>query len=160
MTVNRDRETGLLESDSFLDALSREVGDASMRGEPYSVIVCYPQRFSDERLAEVVQTAASCVRELIRDQDVAGRLADDVIAIGMPNTDSDGARVLTYRMKGDLAIKTQRLRTSVWEAGHASLPDDGLTATELLEYAYQAAQQGRTPRTPGSELPPIPLGLD
>jgi GGDEF domain-containing protein len=155
-----DAETGLLESDSFLDHLTREVGNASMRGEPYSVIVCYPQRFSDERLTEVVQAAAACVRELVRDQDIAGRLAEDVIAIGLPNTPPDGARVLAYRLKGDLAIKTASLRTSVWESGHASLPDDGITATDLLEMAYDAAKHGRAARVPGSELPPIPLGFD
>jgi hypothetical protein len=128
MTV-KDVETGLLESDYFLDFLSKEVGNASMRGEPYSVIVCYPQRFS-------------------------------VIAIGLPNTSPDGARVLTYRLKGDLAIKTSHLRTSVWEAGYACLPDDGLTGTELLEVAYDGAKHGRDARIPGGELPPIPLGFD
>jgi GGDEF domain-containing protein len=131
-----------------------------MRGEPYSVIVCYPQRFSDERLVEVVQAAAACVQELLRDNDVVGRLAEDVIAIGLPDTPLEGARVLTYRLKGDLAMKTAHLRTSVWEAGFACLPDDGLTASELLEVAYGAAKHGRTARVPGSELPPIPLGLE
>ncbi|MEX1255325.1 MAG: diguanylate cyclase [Dehalococcoidia bacterium] len=159
MTV-KDVDTGLLDSEYFLDFLSKEVGNASMHGEPYSVIVCYPQRFSDEHLIEVVQAAAACVRELLRDEDVVGRLAEDVIAIGLPNTAPDGARVLTYRLKGDLAIKTSHLRTSVWEAGYACLPDDGLTGTELLEVAYDGAKHGRDARVPGSELPPIPLGFD
>jgi GGDEF domain-containing protein len=155
-----DIETGLLASESFLELLTREVGNASMKGEPYSVIVCYPQHFSDERLDEVVRAAAACVQELLRDHDVVGRLAEDVLALGLPDTTPEGARVLTYRLKGDLALQTAHLRASVWQAGYASLPDDGLTATELLEVAYEAAKHGRTARTPGSELPPIPLGLD
>ncbi len=156
----RDSETGLFDSENFIRLVGYDLVSAAKQEQPYSVIVCFPQHFSDEHLDELVKAAAKCVQALVRDHDLAGRLAEDVLAIGLPNTAAEGARVLAYRLKGDLAAKTAHLRSSVWETGYACLPDDGTEATDLLEAAYQSAKHERDARAPGSELPRIPLGLD
>jgi len=154
-----DPETGLFASEHFQALLDEQVKSAARQGVHYSVVVCFPQHFSDERSVDAVRAAAVFLKELLRDDDVAGRLDEEILAIGLPNTTVTGARVLTYRLKGDLAARTAHLQVSVWEAGLACLPEDGLTAEELLQTAVDTAKQGRKPRVPGTELPPIPLGF-
>jgi diguanylate cyclase (GGDEF)-like protein len=154
-----DPETGLFAGEHFQWLLGEQVKTAALQGVPYAVVVCYPQGFSDERGSDVVRTAAAFIKDLVRDDDLAGRLGEETLAIGLPNTSETGARVLTYRVKGDLAARTGHLRASVWEAGMACMPEDGLTAEELLQTALDRAKQGRRARSPGSDLPPIPLGF-
>ena len=146
MTKNadhRDPDTGFLDEEHFLQRLEQVIERADRAGRWYSIVVCTPQRLPGEGVVDVVQTAAECIRALIRDEDLAGRLAEDVLAVGLPDTSPDGARVFAYRLQGDLRLCSYRLRSTIWELGHATLDEDGETWREVLFAAVDAATSRR-----------------
>lgn len=134
---------GLLPSPELELALAADVERAAEGGRSYAIVACMPQRLFDEGDA-VIEAAAACLRDLLRDDDISGLLGDDqCLVIGLPDTALDGARVLAYRLKSDLALRTGRLGTTVWMAGYACLPDDGTTAEALLRAARRAVAGSR-----------------
>jgi GGDEF domain-containing protein len=138
-----DPDTGLWTREYFKRQLAREVERAAREGYAYAVIACAPQQLPGEQVVDVVQVAAACVRNLLRTEDLAGRLTRDALAMGLPETDAAGARVLAFRLKSDLRLRTAHMKTTLWEAGFASLPEDGSTAEELLKAAIEAARNSR-----------------
>ena len=139
----RDPDTELWSSESFEGLLAVEVQQAAREGRLYAVIACVPQQLAGEHVADVVRVAASCVLDLLRTGDLAGRLSHEILAIGLPDTDADGARVLVHRLKSDLRLRTAHLRNTVWEAGFACLEEDGTTSEGLLQAAIEAARGQR-----------------
>jgi len=135
-----DRETGLLASLHFEEELRKQFLETLSQGQPYAVVACSPQQLPGERLPEVAKAAAACVRSLVRESDIAGRLEDDTLVIGLPDTEASGARVLAHRLKSELGLKTARLGSTKWQAGFASTPEDGLTPDELLAAAIEHAK--------------------
>lgn len=138
-----DPDTGLYSRESFKRRLAGEVAHAAREARPYSVIACVPQQLPGEHLADIVQAAAACIRNVVRDEDLAGRLKDDTLAIGLPETGVDGARVLAHRLTSELRLRTAHLRSTIWQAGFACLPEDGSTAEALLHAAIEAAKESR-----------------
>ena len=129
--------------DQFLERLRLEVEDAASSGRPYAVLAFIPQHLPDEDVTDVFGIASERVLDVVRDGDLAGRVGDDVLAVGMRETDLTGARIFGHRLQSDLGRRSARLRTAVWETGVASLPDDGLIAEKLLDAAIDAARNRR-----------------
>lgn len=142
MTI-QDLDTWLYTSREFRRRLAEEVERAAGEGRPYTVVACVPQHLPGEGVSDIVRVAAGCVRNLVRHDDLAGRLDDEILAIGLPDTGADGARVFCYRLQGDLRLRSYHLRNTVWDAGFACLPEDGSTAPELLRAAIRAARTRR-----------------
>ena len=138
-----DINTGLFEKQDFLRLLVGEVGDALREGRPYAILAVVPQHFPHEDMTDVVRVAASCVRELVRDGDLAGHADDLILAIGLYNGDRTAANILSQRLQGDLRLRSFHLRSTIWETGVACLPEDGITAQELLEASIIAARMRR-----------------
>lgn len=143
MTTTQDLDTGLYTSEEFERRLTEELKHAARDGRPYAVLACVPQHLPGEGVADVVEAATASVRSLVRKSDLAGRLGDEILAIGLPGTTATGARALAHRLQGDLGLRSNHLRNTVWEAGFACLPEDGLTTLALLPAAVEAARTRR-----------------
>ena len=138
-----DIRTGLHQKEDFMRLLARDIERAKAEGHAYTVGAVVPQHLPGEGVGDIVAAASGCLRELLRDGDLGGRLDDEVLAMGLPFTDSAGAKVVSYRLQSDLRLKSFHLRTTAWEAGTATLGEDGETAGELLAAAIDAAKTRR-----------------
>lgn len=145
-----DLATGLYPKADFERQLGREL-NAAIAGEAnFAVIAVVPRLLPGEAVPQVLRAAANCVRNLIRDDDVAGHLDGDVLAIGLPNCDKVNADALAFRLQSDLRM-SGRLRNTNWEVGVACLPENGSTMEELLAAAIDVARNRR--RTLASATP-------
>ncbi|MGB2693927.1 MAG: hypothetical protein WBD55_01930 [Dehalococcoidia bacterium] len=121
--------------------------DAAADGrEHYAVIVCFPQKMFGEDVADVLHAAEPALRGVLRSDDLTGRISDDLLVVGVRGTTPDNVRSLSYRLKGDLRLRTAHVRQTVWETGFASMPEDGGTAEELLATAVLAGRNARFSR--------------
>ena len=138
-----DLATGLYTKKDFEKQLDLELRVATVQRVPIAVLAAVPQHLPGEGVAEIVRAAANCVRELLRDDDVAGHLGEEILAVGLLNCDRTNADVLAFRLQSDLRLRSQHLRNTNWEIGVACLPDDGGTAEELVATAIDAARNRR-----------------
>jgi hypothetical protein len=135
--------TGLFSKADFERQLEIELGVAKARDTEYAVIVAVPQHLPGEGVADVVRTAAHCVRGVLRDDDIAGHLEDEILAVGLQGCDPVNADALAFRMQGDLRLCSHHLRNTNWEVGVACVGRDGSTRDELLDAAIGAARNRR-----------------
>lgn len=138
-----DIATGLYEKADFLRLIGEDIARAKAEDRCYSVLAVVPQHLPGENVRDIVEVAAACLQDLMRDNDLAGKLDDDVLALGLRDTDSVEAGVVSFRLQGDLRLKSYHLRNTVWEPGVASLNDNGQTTEELLKAAIEAAKNRR-----------------
>jgi hypothetical protein len=129
--------------EDFSHLLASAIAQALEQGEAYAVLALVPQRLPDEDVGSVVQVAAECVDKLVRDDDLAGYLEGETIAVGLRHGDRTAAQVFAHRLRGDLGLRSFHLRSTIWETGSAVLPDDGTTADELIDVAIDAARNRR-----------------
>src|SRR3990167_10249214 len=122
--TNVDLATGLFTKQDFLRLLAGEVAVAAHTGRPYAVLAVVLQHFPDEDMTDVVRIAAACVRDLVREDDLAGHVDGEIIAIGLHNGERTSAAILAQRLQGDLRLRSFHLRSTLWEIGTAFLPDD------------------------------------
>jgi hypothetical protein len=157
--AKRNSDNGFLAEEAFLKTLEFEMGVADREERWYSIVICAPQALPGEGVADIVHVAEECIGKLVRDGDIAGRLEGDLLAVGLPDTGPDGARVFAYRAQGDLRMCSYKLRNTIWEASHATLPEDGETWREVLDAAIASV---RTRRQRFAEAPhgaPLPIIL-
>ncbi len=123
--------------------LTREVEQAAKAQRPYAVLACVPQGLPGETASDVVSVAAECVLDLVREQDMPGIAGRDIVVLGLAETDAAGAQATAHRLQNELTLRSTPLRNTVWESGFACLPEDGLTAGELLDAAIRSARTRR-----------------
>ena len=121
------------------ERLMAEVERAIALQEPYAIVASAPQVLPGEEISEVIQVAARCARDLVREGDVVGLLDGDIIAVGLSGTTPNLARVFAYRLQADLRLRTYALRNTVWETAFACLPQDGESSKDLLQTAIERA---------------------
>jgi len=138
-----DIGTGLYLEEDFLHLLSQDIEKANQEGRPYTVIAVVPQHLPGEGIDDIIDVAANCLRAFLRDDDLGGRLDGEALAMGLPDTDATEAKVVSYRLQGDLRLRSFHLRNTVWEPGIATLGEDGSTAQELVAAAIEAALSRR-----------------
>jgi len=138
-----DIGTALYEKEDFLRLLGEDIARAKEEGRCYSVLAVVAQHLPGENVRDIVEVAAGCLQDLMRDNDLVGRLDDDVLALGLRDTDSVEAGVVSFRLQGDLRLKSFHLRNTVWEPGVASLGENGETTKDLLNAAIEAAKNRR-----------------
>ncbi len=119
------------------------VARAAAAGEPYTVVACVPQQLSGEELAPVIEACAQHVGEIVRDDDIVGLLDNEVLMVGLRETGTVAARVFAYRLQGDLRLRSQPIRNTVWETAFATMPQDGGSAEELASAAVEGAKNRR-----------------
>ena len=136
-------DTELWASEQFRRRIAGRVERAALDGERFSVVACIPRHLPNEDGADIVQMAADSVQELVRKEDLAGRLTSEGLAVALPETGAAGARALAHRLKNNLSLRSAHLRSTLWEAGYASLPENGATPEELLRAALESAKSSR-----------------
>ena len=124
--------------------LTREVEQAARAQRPYAVLACVPQSLPGEITADAVNAVAECVVGFVREQDIPGMAGRDIVVLGSAETDAAGAQALAHRLQNELTLRSTPLRNTVWESGFACLPEDGLTAEELLDAAIRSARTRRS----------------
>jgi GGDEF domain-containing protein len=142
-TAKTETAGGLFAKQDFLRILTGEVAAALRAGRPYTIVAVAPQHFPGEDITDIMRIAAACVRELVRDDDIAGHVEDDIVAFGLYSGDCTSAAILAQRLTSDLRLRSFHLRNTLWEMGHACLPEDGSTAQELLAAAIDKAKTRR-----------------
>ena len=116
---------------------------AAASEEPYTVVACVPQQLSGEDLAPVIEACAEYVHNLVRDDDIVGLLDDEILMVGLRETGTVAARVFAYRLQGDLRLRSQPIRNTVWETAYATMPQDGDSADEVVLAAIDGAKNRR-----------------
>ena len=138
-----DLRTALYIDEDFERALSEDMTRAAAEGLPYCVVACVPQRLPGEDVSNTVPSVAKASRSVVREADLAGLLGGEIMAVGLPDTGPADAQIVAYRLQGELGLRSARVRTTVWEAGIACLPDDGRLSDQLLGAAIDAARTHR-----------------
>ena len=134
---------GLYAGEAYALKLKRAVEEAAESQRPYTVLACVPQNLPGENTADIVNVVGRCILGLIRDGDLPGIVGRDIVALGLAETDAAGAQVLAHRLQNELTLRSTPLRHTIWESGFACLPEDGLTAAELLDAAIRSARTRR-----------------
>jgi GGDEF domain-containing protein len=138
-----DLATGLYTKADFEQHLGHQLSSATERESVYAVIAVVPRLLPGEQIDAGLRVAANCVRDMIRDDDIAGHMDGDILAIGLGDCDRVHADALAFRLQSELRMARQSLRNTNWEVGVACLPDDGSTSAELLAAAIDMARNRR-----------------
>lgn len=157
--ANSDALTDLASRRHFMEALAREVERADRYGRALSLVLLDLDHFKRVNDTwghatgdEVLKDAAFAVRAVCRDIDVPARLGGEELVILLPETDTEGARVVAERLRARLREaehvspdgKTFRVTASI---GVASFGSDADTDKALLRRAdealYAAKRAGR-----------------
>jgi diguanylate cyclase (GGDEF)-like protein len=144
--------TGMINQRGFYEALRRERERASRLNTPLTLAYVdlddfklvndrFDHRTGDSVLAAVGQT----LRRSIRDIDLAGRLGGDEFCLLLPNTDSEGARVLLEKVK---EILLGVMESSHWPVtfsiGAVTFLQPVKAAAEMINAADRAMYAAKT----------------
>ncbi len=116
---------------------------AAVGGEPYTIVAGVPQRLPGEDIAQVIEACGQHAHGLVRDDDIVGLLDSEILVVGLRETGTVAARVFAYRLQGDLRLRSQPIRNTVWETAYATMPQDGDSAEELTLAAIHGAMNRR-----------------
>lgn len=138
-------ERQLAANEPLIGALLDALDAAAAARQRFALIVCYPQKIEDEDVRDLLRAAEPALREVLRAEDLSGCLSSDLLVVGLTGPEPDTVRALAFRLKSDLRLHTAHVRPAVWEAGFATMPEDGGTLEELLTKALQVAKHVRVP---------------
>ena len=155
----RDGLTGLYNRREFEKRLNEEVHRARRYDEVLTVLMLDVDHFKDvnDRYGhqtgdEALVTVADLIRLNVRPVDVTCRYGGEELAVILPETDANGARIVAERIRGNIAeslittLQGYTIHVTV-SIGLATFPRDGDTGTGLVSAAdqalYAAKQDGR-----------------
>lgn len=154
-----DALTGIFNRRRFTEVLRREVATSRRYKVPLSLLLFDVDKFKqvndtdghaagDETLKRIADILAASIREV----DVCARYGGDELALLLPHTDAEPARIVADRVRAKLALAAGSFRGAAAEVtlsvGIASTSDPGITTPEeLVEAAdralYDAKRAGR-----------------
>jgi diguanylate cyclase (GGDEF)-like protein len=153
-----DELTGLANRREILHALDWLIGAARRSGRPLSVAVLDIDHFKRVNDVhghpagdEVIRRVAHLAVEIMRDQDLVGRLGGEEFVIAMPNTDLEHARLACERLRlalGELSIllptgSAVAVTLSTGVTQFSGSEDRTQLIARADEALYSAKQQGR-----------------
>jgi diguanylate cyclase (GGDEF)-like protein len=128
-----DDLTDLANRRRFMDALRQEVARSARLEVPLSLVLFDLDHFKqiNDRCGhqagdDVLRSAASVIRERVRETDLAARVGGEEFAVILPGTDRDGAVSLAENLRRDLADRVV-------------VPDDEITLTASFGVAEHQA---------------------
>lgn len=154
-----DDLTRLYNSSFLSSALHRETRRTSRTGNPLSLLFIDLDNFNTVNDSHghldgsrVLVESAQLIQRSARETDIVARFGGDEFVVVLPDTGSEGARVVAERVRGNFA-KHRFLATAGFEIrltasiGVAVLPEAASTADELLRIAdcamYAVKAQGK-----------------
>ena len=165
-----DALTGLPNSRSLQDALTRMVAHAGRSVSPLSALLFdldgfrrINDTFGHERGDDVLAAVGDLLRQEIRASDFAGRYGGEEFLVLLPETDREGATVVAEKLRQ--AIATAAVpgvdRPLAASFGVASLPADGGDGDSLVRLADRArfaakAAGGNRVESAGLSIAPAP----
>jgi diguanylate cyclase len=145
----------------FFDAeLKRVIDEAKQSGEPLSLLMSdvdhfksFNDRFGHVTGDQVLRLVAVCLKQNVKDQDVAARYGGEEFAVALPKTEVSAARAVADHVREAVMTKDLMKKSSGERLGRVTIsigvaqlkPDD--TPQSLLERAdtclYAAKRAGR-----------------
>ncbi len=155
-----DELTGLLNRRYFFNRLSQEISKSKRNKRPFSLLILDVDHFKEINDTyghlegdEVLRVVAKVLLKSVREMDVVTRYAGDEFIAILPESDSEDAYPVAQRILEEtkqlsfLDPKGGGTFTVGVSVGISTFPDDGETATELIETAdhglYSAKKAGR-----------------
>jgi diguanylate cyclase (GGDEF)-like protein len=144
--------TGMINQRGFYEALRRERERASRLNSPLTLAYVDLDNFKlvndqfDHRTGDsVLATVGQTLRRSIRNIDLAGRLGGDEFCLLLPNTDSEGARILLEKVK-DVLLGV--MKASHWPVtfsiGAVTFLQSAKAAAEMINIADRAMYAAKT----------------
>lgn len=140
-----DSLTGLYNRRLFTETFEKELNRARRYGLPLGIVTLDLHRFKEvndkhghPRGDEVLQAAATTLRDALRTSDSAFRIGGDEFALLLPQTDSAQALALSRRVETVFAELLQPMHLTVGvsiDHGVANFPQDGDQADQLIRVA-------------------------
>jgi diguanylate cyclase (GGDEF)-like protein len=144
--------TGMINQRGFYEALRRERERASRLSAPLTLAYIDLDNFKlvndlfDHRTGDSVLAAVGqALRRSIRNIDLAGRLGGDEFCLLLPNTDSEGARVLLEKVREVLLGVMEASHWPVtFSIGAVTFLQSGRAAAEMINIADRAMYAAKT----------------
>jgi diguanylate cyclase (GGDEF)-like protein len=162
-----DPLTGLSNRHHFTTTLQREFADGVRRGEPLSVLLSDLDDFAGvtNRLGrqagdELLKAFAAALGRLVREHDVAARIAGEKFGLLLPRTDTAGAAQIAERLRSELRAEQTAAGPVTASFGISTSPP-AASAEELLLSAdaclRQAKENGKDTILTAVDAPPSKL---
>jgi len=150
-----DELTGLANRRETLASLDRQIATARRHGRPLSIAILDIDHFKKVNDTyghpvgdQVIRRVGDLATEIMRDQDLVGRLGGEEFVIVLPETDADGALIACDRLRQAIAdavleIETGETLSVTLSAGVAQMvPQD--ERTQLIARADAALYDAKT----------------
>ena len=137
-----DELTGVFNRRFFDNALERELKQASRRNREFSLLIVDIDNFKRVNDTHghttgdaVISALGKLLKRSIRSEDTPCRIGGEEFAVIFPETDPDGAMVVSEKIRSEFAkLKIAATDLSL-SGGLATFPGDGKTAAELIDRA-------------------------
>ena len=157
--ATRDALTGIFNRGTLMDLGHKSVSAAVRARQPVSVLMLDLDHFKrvNDRFGHacgdrMLEQVTGIVAEKLREEDVLGRYGGEEFCVVLPNTDTEGARITSERIRTaieahEFELGTARTRITV-SIGVATLAPTGSATLESLVMRadaalYQAKRRGR-----------------
>jgi diguanylate cyclase (GGDEF)-like protein len=150
-----DELTGLPNRRRFFELAEREMVRAQRYGSPLAVVMLDLDHFKEindnyghAAGDQVLRAVGDCCRDVLRTNDVIGRLGGEEFAILLPATAMDGARLFAERLRVAvyecrIGLPGTELRLTATLGVAACAPGEVVTVDELLARADAALYRGK-----------------
>ncbi len=149
-----DPLTGLLNRRYLEERLTEEIKRSDRHGYPMSFLMIdvdhfksYNDSFTHPEGDKALQIVGQCIRESLRDADVAARYGGEEFSILLPQTNLDEARTIAERIRETISMTefpNRQVTVSIGVTGASSSRD---TAEEIISSAdkalFEAKREGR-----------------
>ena len=150
--ATHDGLTGLANYRECFDNLDREAHRAGRTGQPFAVLLLDLDDLKtiNDRLGhlagnQALKRLARIMKEHCRATEIAARFGGDEFAILLLDADGERARHVAERIRSCLNLQTEKPPLSV-SIGLSVYPQDGFTASDLLEAADKRLYQDKKSR--------------
>ena len=150
--ASHDELTGLYSRTHFDETLRIECERAKRHRQAFALLLVHVDDLegSADQAGSIsrgylLSEVAALVQAMLRVNDIGGRYADDTVAVLLPETDTDGAKVLAARLRTQLSKREffgrgrSSASTLTVSQGIACFPCVGISSLQDLQTACEAA---------------------
>ena len=151
-----DPLTGLWNHGEFQVRLAEEISRAKRQNHPLSMLMIdvdgfrqLNERYGHRAGDEILRRIAAALRRLLRGSDIAARYGGDDLAILLPQTTREGARVAAENLRKGIKERSFVIEqvpegiAVTFSVGVAAYPEDGETSDALVDTAGRAVSAAK-----------------